>query len=181
MSKKKAVRIRPCHGCPRKEGCHQFPGVKAMADGLGDTLTNIDVRCHLYEQEMRPLRRIKFRPFRGSVEHNVMVTGTIMKVERGYRFSCVIDPEYVDEVDIYEQGNIYLLRKGISPHAIIEFLDEPDAELCRRGEIILPNDAENSHFTCTYAIKSAPCACAIDMADFLKSGDHPDDDHYLPF
>ena len=144
------VRINPCHGCPAKTDCDLYEQFRAVACGIG--ARSVSFRCERIKAELRPGRRVVVPTPRMRVRQvysgsfyclieMVAAPATVTASDDAGWFSCVIDPGNVygrpEEVtgEPSPPSDKYRFRKKMRAARIIRFLDEPDAEICARGNV----------------------------------------------
>lgn len=150
-----AVYIRPCVGCPLREGCDLRADFRRKVHGLG--LRSATFNCSILEAELRPGRRIiVLQPiavyvgcdaYEGEQRDivRVEVPATILSAKADV-FSCVVDREallketealnHAEEID---KIDTFRFRKAMRVARIVRFLDEPDANLCKAGRPTWPH------------------------------------------
>ncbi len=144
-----AVYLKPCTGCPLREGCQQRDDFRGRVKGLG--LRSVTFNCDRLTTSLTPGTRIV-------VKHPIVV-----KTDDGYygpasatiyaelpatinssgldEFSCVIDRDALLAA-IEKQGgdqsdkvDTYRFRKTMLARRIVRFLDEPKRDFCDCGHV----------------------------------------------
>lgn len=139
-----AVYLKPCTGCPIREGCKQRDEFRRRVKGLG--LRSATFNCDRLKKAIEPgTRALIPHPIKveyGVVYENLPATITGSGVDD---FSCVIDRdalvaaieaqggEDIDKVDTYR------FRKTMKARRIVRFLFEPRRKLCACGKVRLPD------------------------------------------
>lgn len=147
-----SVHIRPCNGCPLREGCEQRDDFRKRMAGVD--AVSVRFRCAKLKEAMRPGRRIEILAVVGIDRSNWegealrrVVPATITASD-GERFACVIDPEHVSSDPGDHADNVNLakvrFRKTQRHSRIRRFLDEPNARLCENGNVQRTTGCDNS-------------------------------------
>jgi hypothetical protein len=150
-----SVHLKPCTGCPLRNGCEQRDEFRRRVAGLG--LRSATFNCDRLKTAMAPGTRI-------IVSHPVKVEmggsyyegpqfdvirkdlpATITGSGRD-EFSCVIDRDALLAAIAAEEGedadkvDTYRFRKTMKARRIVRFLDEPPRPLCITcGNVRLPD------------------------------------------
>lgn len=154
------VYIKPCRGCPARQGCDLRDEFRRRVSGLG--LRSASFRCARLSSVVRLGRRILVSTMRLKNYSNyepdyrlerVAVPATIV----GYhdaKFSCVVDKGsiYGDVDEDVPVKDIWRFRKKKPVSQIIKFLDEPDREICTNGRVLIgPRNCDRP--------EGEPCYC----------------------
>jgi len=149
-----SVYLKPCTGCPLREGCEQRNEFRRRVSGLG--LRSATFNCDRLKDAIAPGTRVL-------VSHPIAVDAggtwyngpeiriiradlpaTITNSDRD-KFSCVIDRDSLLEAiedhggDGAENADTYRFRKTMGARRIIRFLDEPRRRICGCGNAVLPS------------------------------------------
>jgi hypothetical protein len=139
------MRINPCHACPLRNGCENREVLRKKASGTGARCISYD--CDKLGKELRAGRRIMIETIILTPTDNHWYDGwdrsyrnvkaTITAHSGYYRFACVIDPGQITEDDIAENADLNKIRfrKTMRHTRIVQFLDEPDAEMSICGNV----------------------------------------------
>ncbi len=147
------VYIKPCRGCPLREGCTDREELRRKACGIG--AQSVRFACAKLASQVRPGRRItintpvaRWGSYYGEPEHAVSresVSATIHTVRSDYSFGAVVDREAMEAIAaqpnvVKEQWTSEEIEKRrfrrVQPHSrIVMFLDEPDRGRCEAGQI----------------------------------------------
>lgn len=154
------VYIRPCRGCPLRDGCEQRDEWRDRVGGLG--LRSATIRCGKLSAELRLGRRIEIdvphivasaggpedaeTVRRGSLPVKATIVGA-----RDDQFSCVVDPGQPG-VEWEGVGRNVRFRRTLPARRIRRFLSEPDAALCASGRVQRDGSCDRP--------EGEPCHCA---------------------
>lgn len=141
-----AVYLRPCNGCPLRNGCEQRDDFRKRVAGLGLRSATFD--CERLKLALAPGTRITVNHpitvetsgYFGEPCHDVVrveLPATILGSGRD-EFHCVIDRDAllaaIDEHEAdAERADTYRFRKTMSHRRIVRFLDEPRRSFCECG------------------------------------------------
>lgn len=141
------VYIKPCRGCPLRDGCEQKADFSKRVAGLG--LRSVTFKCDLLAAEIRKGRRVVIhQPILGERgpwddPYDVKigrkeVSATVTYVDGAYRFSAIVDPGQMTEDESKDGGDLdkYRFRKRMFHGRLVRFLDEPDASFCQSGQLL---------------------------------------------
>lgn len=141
-----SVYLKPCTGCPLRNGCEQRDDFRKRVAGLG--LRSATFNCDRLRKAITPGTRILVNhpisvetsgycgePYTDVVR--VEVPATIVTSDRD-EFSCVIDRDaLLAAIDEHEADadkvDIYRFRKTMKARRIVKFLDEPRRAICPCG------------------------------------------------
>lgn len=151
------MRINPCHGCPLKKECDLHLDFRQRAKGVG--ARTVSFRCGRIVEMIPPGTRITMSMSWldedgggwGPVIRQGAMKATVLTIEDDATFAAVMDR---DE-DISDDK--FRFRKKKHVRNIIEFLDEPPATICKRGNVMLDEN------TCDHS-NDQPCWCAEEKA-----------------
>lgn len=150
------MRIKPCHGCPFREGCELRDEFRARARGVG--ASSVTFRCGRLLEKLPPGTRIvittpgKYTGYHydGSeadcIQH-IPVKATVTVCEDRGRFACVIDPGQIVDEHEEDAGSIpdkYRFRKLAPISRIKEILDEPALPICKAGNVVHDGKCDSS-------------------------------------
>jgi len=148
-----SVYLKPCTGCPLRNGCEQRDEFRKRVSGLG--LRSATFNCERLAKAIQAGTRILVsHPIRvetgGSYEgpeYRIIradFSATITNSDRD-KFSCVIDRDALVEA-IDDQGgedsekvDTYRFRKKMLARRVVRFLDEPKRHICGCGNPVLPS------------------------------------------
>lgn len=142
-----AVYLKPCTGCPLREGCEQRNDFRKRVSGLG--LRSATFNCQRLKAALAPGTRIVVKhpiavevdSYYGDTEifyEDLPATITSSHVDE---FSCVIDRNALLQAieDLEGEGadkvDTYRFRKTLKARRIIRFLDEPRRGFCSCGRV----------------------------------------------
>lgn len=140
------MRIKPCHGCPFREGCELRDEFRARARGVG--ASSITFRCGRLADLLRPGSRVVITaPVIGTTygydekEHEVcvdrlQVKATVTKLDGQGRFACVVDPGQLIDEEGEPVADKYRFRKLAPVSRIKRLLDEPAFPICEGGNVV---------------------------------------------
>jgi hypothetical protein len=162
-----AVCIKPCRGCPLREGCVQRDNFRARARATQGAVS-VTFRCDLLAEALRPGRRVVIRtPTREAVYsydggeydgvHHKEVKATIAASRLG-TFACVVDHGEIDDEEIFESvrdQSLIRFRKRMLHSRIIRFLDEPDWPVCGHGRVMAGGGCDRPDGTECYCEQDA--------------------------
>jgi hypothetical protein len=147
-----SVYLKPCTGCPLRQGCVQRDEFRRRVAGLG--LRSATFNCDRLKNAIVPGTRVAVsHPISVEVgggyegpEYRIIredLPATITGSGRDY-FSCVVDRDALATA-IAKHGGVdedkidtYRFRKTMSARRIVRFLDEPRRPLCGCGNVRLP-------------------------------------------
>lgn len=148
-----SVYLRPCTGCPLREGCKQRDEFRRRVAGLG--LRSATFNCDHLKKAIEPGTRILIsHPIKVETEGSYYdgpqfdfiredLPATIISSD-GERFSCVIDRDALAQAIERHEGedidkvDTYRFRKTMLARRIVRFLDEPKRRVCDGGRLLLP-------------------------------------------
>lgn len=149
-----SVYLKPCTGCPLREGCKQRDEFRRRVKGLG--LRSATFNCDHLKKAITPGTRILVsHPIRVEIsgsewtgpEYDIVrkdLPATITGSDRD-EFSCVIDRDALLAAVAAEEGedtdkvDTYRFRKTMKARRIVKFLHEPRRKLCACGKVRLPD------------------------------------------
>ncbi len=149
-----AVYLKPCTGCPLREGCEQRNAFRKLVSGLG--LRSATFNCDRLKSAIAPGTRILVshpirvetgRSYYEGPQYEIIredLPATIIHSGRD-DFSCVIDRDAL-RTAIEDNGgeeaepiDTYRFRRTMNARRIVGFLDEPKRRICGCGNAVLPN------------------------------------------
>lgn len=162
-----AVYLKPCHGCPiprktdDKRCLERRDEMRKKVSGLGLTSAKFD--CKILADHFHQGRRITINtPYMknassywddGYVVAYAEVPATVIGFHQG-KFQCAVDLEamkYVhEELNVAENSkdaSAFVYRKPMPPSRVVRFLDEPNRELCKGGNVPI-NDGKCDRESC---------------------------------
>lgn len=171
-----SVYLKPCTGCPIREGCEQRDEFRRRVAGLG--LRSATFNCDRLKKAIAPGTRILvshpitvegsgdgyYGPTTEIVREDLPATITSSGVDE---FSCVIDRDALvaaieeQEGEGLDKVDTYRFRKTMKARRIVKFLDEPRRITCDGGRWLLPSGScdkrpdEDCFCACTKAYAGA--------------------------
>jgi hypothetical protein len=147
-----SVYLKPCTGCPIREGCEQRDEFRRRVKGLG--LRSATFNCERLKKALQPGTRVV-------ISHPITVASggdhyygpefeivredlpaTIVSADSD-EFSCVIDRDALVKAIEGQEGegadkvDTYRFRKTMKARRIVRFLNEPRRSLCDCGKVRL--------------------------------------------
>lgn len=149
-----SVYLKPCTGCPLRDGCEQRDEFRRRVKGLG--LRSATFRCSILQAAIAPGTRILvshpitvetggdhyYSPQFEVIREDLPATITSSDCDE---FSCVIDRDaLVAAIELHEGEGLdkvdtYRFRKTMKARRIVKFLHEPRRNLCACGKVRLPD------------------------------------------
>jgi len=151
------VRINPCHGCPLKKDCNLYVEFRQRAAGIG--ARSVTFRCQRVVEKIPPGTRITMSmpwmdensgPYGEDYLKRSAMEATVLSVTDDAKFNAVMDKSELIEDDRFR------FRKRKHVRAIIKFLDEPPATICKNGNVVMLNG------TVCDTRESDGCLCAYE-------------------
>lgn len=148
-----SVYLKPCTGCPLRDGCEQRDDFRKRVRGLG--LRSATFNCDRLKAAIAPGTRIVISHpitvemgggYYSGPQYDILredLPATI--VSSGVDdFSCVIDRSALaeaielNEAEGADKIDTYRFRKTMPARRIVRFLDEPKRRICGCGKVVLP-------------------------------------------